>query len=98
MLSEFLALVSGHLSGVGHITLVADQDAGDVVRSVLFDLVHPVLNRAEALAVGDVVGHDDAVGTLVVAGSDGLEAFLTSSVPYLELNSFSVNLNGSNFL
>jgi hypothetical protein len=65
---------------------------------VFLDLVHPVLNSAEALAVGDVVSHDDTVSTLIIAGSDGLETFLASSVPDLELNGLSVDLNGSNFL
>ena len=65
---------------------------------MFLDLVHPVLNSAEALAVGDVVSHDDTVSTLIIAGSDGLETFLASSVPDLELNGLSVDLNGSNFL
>ena len=65
---------------------------------MFLDLVHPVLNSAEALAVGDVVSHDDTVSTLIIAGSDGLETFLACSVPDLELNGLSVDLNGSNFL
>jgi hypothetical protein len=65
---------------------------------VFLDLVHPVLDGTEALAVGDVVSHDDTVSTLIIAGSDGLETLLASSVPDLELNGLSVDLNGSNFL
>jgi hypothetical protein len=65
---------------------------------VFLDLVHPVLNSAEAFAVGDVVSHDDTVSTLIIAGSDGLETLLACSVPDLELNGLSVDLNGSNFL
>ena len=98
MLSEFLALVGGDLAGVGHIALVAHEDARDVVRGVLLDLAHPVLDGAEAFAVSDVVGYDDTMGTLVVAGCDSLETFLASSVPNLKLNSLSVNFDGSNFL
>ncbi len=65
---------------------------------MFLDLVHPVLDSAEALAVGDVVSHDDTVSALIIAGSDGLETLLACSVPDLELNGLSVNLNGSNFL
>ena len=65
---------------------------------MFLDLIHPVLNSAEALAVGDVVSHDDTVSTLIIAGSDGLETFLACSIPDLELNGLSVDLNGSNFL
>ena len=98
MLCEFLALVGGDLAGVGHIALVANEDARDVVRGVLLDLAHPVLDGAEALSVGDVVGHDDAVSALVVAAGDGLEAFLASGVPNLELNGLSVDIDGPDFL
>ncbi len=98
MLSKFLTLIGGYLSGIGHIALIADEDAGDVVGGVLLDLVHPVLDGAEALAVGDVVSHDDTVCTLIIAGGDGLETFLACSVPDLELNSLSIDFNGSNFL
>jgi hypothetical protein len=98
VLSKLLTLIGGDLSRFGHIALVANQDAGDVVGSVLLNLIHPVLDGAEAFAVSDVVGYDDTMGTLVVAGCDSLETFLASSVPNLKLNSLSVNFDGSNFL
>lgn len=98
VLSKFLALIGGNLSGIGHIALIADQNARDVVRCVFLDLVHPVLDRTETLAVGDVVSHDDTVSTLIIAGSNSLETFLTCSIPDLELNGLSVDFNGSNFL
>ena len=91
MVSEFLALLGGDLALAFEIALVADEDAGNVVCSVLLDLSHPVLNSAERLTISDVVGDDDTVGTLVVAGSDSFEALLTCSIPNLKLDSFSVN-------
>lgn len=98
MLSEFLALISGDLSGVSHVALIADENAGDVVGCVLLDLVHPVFDGAEALTVREVIGHDDAVSALVVAARYGLEALLASGIPNLELNSLAINLNSSYFL
>ena len=98
VLSKFLTLIGGYLSGIGHIALIADKNAGDIVRSVFLDLVHPVLDGTEALAVGDVVSHDDTVSTLIIAGSDSLETLLACSVPDLELNGLSIYLNSSNFL
>jgi len=96
--SEFLALIGGDLSGIGHVALVADEDTRNVVRCVLLNFVHPVLNGAEALTIGEIIGHDDAVSALVVAACDGLEALLSSGIPNLELNSLSVNFNSSYFL
>ncbi len=98
MLGEFLAFVGGDLARVGHVALVTDANTGVVVRGVLLDFVHPVLDGAEALAVRDVVSHDDTVRALVVAARDRLEALLAGCVPNLKLDGLSVNLNGSNFL
>ncbi len=83
MLSELLSFIGGDLACIGHIALVADENTRDVVRSMLLDLAHPVLDGAEALSVGDVVGHNDTVSSLVVAAGDGLESFLTSGIPNL---------------
>ena len=89
---EFLALFGAHDTLALQIALVADEDAGNVVAGVLLNLSHPVLNSAERIAAGDIVGDNNAVGTLVVAGSDGLEALLTGSVPNLQLDRLAVNL------
>ena len=94
--SEFLSLFEGDGALVLQVALVADQDSRDVVGSVLLNLAHPCLHCREALTVGDVVGHDDAVGTFVVAGRDGLEALLTCRVPDLQLDSFAVDVDGPN--
>ena len=98
MLGELLALVCGDLAGLSHIALVADEDARDIVGSMFLDFAHPVLDGAEALSVGDVVGDDDTVSALVVAAGDGLEALLAGGVPDLELDGLSVDINGSDFL
>ena len=65
---------------------------------MLLDLVHPVLNGAKALTIGEIISHDDAVSALVVAARDGLEAFLSSGIPNLEFDGLSVNFNSSYFL
>ena len=89
------ALVEGDHTLILQIGLIADQDASDVVLSVLLDLAHPGVNGAEGVAVSDVIGHNDAVGALVIAGRDGLEALLTSGIPDLKLADFLVNVNST---
>ena len=37
------------------------------------------------------------MSTLVITTSDGLEPFLTGSIPNLELDGLSINVNSSNF-
>lgn len=37
------------------------------------------------------------MGSFVVRSGDGLEAFLASSVPNLELDLLTININGLNF-
>lgn len=102
---QLFSLVGGHLAGIFHIALVANEDARYIVLGVLLDFAHPGLNVAEGLSVGDVVGDDDAVGALVVAASDGLEPLLAGGVPLtvrvmydLELDGLAVNFNSPDFL
>ena len=56
----------------------------------MFSLLHPRVNGIEGVAISDVVSHDYALGTLVVAIRDGSEALLARSVPDLELADFVV--------
>ena len=42
---------------------------------------------AKALSVGDVVNKDDSMSTLVIGCSNCLKSLLSSSIPYLELDS-----------
>ena len=63
------------------IALVADEDARDVVRGVLLDFAHPVVDGSEGIFVRHIVGHDNSVCALVVRRGDGLEALLSSRVP-----------------
>ena len=81
MFSELLALISADLSAVLHIALVAYQDAGDVVWSVLLYLVHPVLNSTETFSICDIISHNDTMSTLVIAACDSLESLLTCGIP-----------------
>ena len=91
MVGELLTLLKTHLSLRLQITLVSNKDARNVIGGVLFNFSHPVLDCRERFTIGDVVGDNDTVGTLVVAGCDGFEAFLPGSVPNLELDCLSVN-------
>ena len=73
---------------------------------MLIDLVHPVVNCLEGVAVSDIINNDDAVSTLVVGAGDGLEAFLASSVPLtiislnynLKLDSLALDWDSADFL
>jgi hypothetical protein len=76
------------------IGFVADQQFNNILVSVLIDLCQPVLDVFEGLSIGDVVDQDDAVGSLVVGGGDGLEPFLAGSVPDLQLDGASSRLEG----
>eukprot|EP00356_Strombidium_inclinatum_P002656 CAMPEP_0170478604 /NCGR_PEP_ID=MMETSP0208-20121228/73_1 /TAXON_ID=197538 /ORGANISM="Strombidium inclinatum, Strain S3" /LENGTH=110 /DNA_ID=CAMNT_0010750893 /DNA_START=364 /DNA_END=696 /DNA_ORIENTATION=+ len=62
---------------------------------MLVDFTHPLRNLSERIAVSDIVSDNDTVRTLVVAGGDGLESLLASSIPDLELNGLAVDVDGS---
>ena len=48
---------------------------------MLVDLVHPVVDCLEGVAVSYIIDNDDAVSSLVVRAGDGFEAFLACCVP-----------------
>ena len=64
-----------------HVALVSDEQLVDVLARVLVDLIQPLLDIVEALAVRDVVHDDDAVRAAVVARRDCAKALLPRSVP-----------------
>ena len=92
---HLLSLFESDLSSALQIGLVAHQDASDVVLSVLFNFAHPGVDGVEGIAVSDVIDDNDAVGALVVAGSNSLEALLAGRVPNLELADLVVNVDGT---
>lgn len=79
--SEFLSFVCRDLSGILHIRLVTNKNSGDIVWSVFFNFIHPVFDGTEGLTISNIVSDNDTMSTLVIAASDGLESFLTCSVP-----------------
>ena len=96
VVSHLLTLLERHCASVLQISLVTNQDSSDVVLSVLLDLAHPGVHGGERVTVSDVVNHNDAVGALVVARRDGLEALLTSSIPDLQLANLVIDVDGAN--
>lgn len=66
---------------VRHIALVAYKQLVDTLGGVSVDLLQPLLDVVEAVHVGDIVDHTDAVSTSVVRRSNSSESLLASRVP-----------------
>ena len=90
VVGHFLALFEGNCSFAFKIHFVSNQNARDIVLCVLFHLAHPGVYSIEGVSISDIVGHNDAVGSLVITGGDCLKALLASSVPDLKLAHFVV--------
>ena len=60
---------------------------------MFLDLIEPYWYTEEALAIGQIEDHDDAVSTLVICIRDRTVALLPRSVPYLELNRRLIDLH-----
>ena len=97
MVGHLLALLERDSSSVLQIGLVSDQDSRDVVLRVLLDFAHPGVHGVEWVTVSDVIDDNDAVGALIVARGDGLEALLASGIPDLQLADLLVDVDGSDF-
>jgi hypothetical protein len=79
----------------GHVGLVAEETDADVLVRVGFELVEPVPDVPEALEVGEIEDEEHPDGSLVVGAGDGLECFLTGSVPDLQLDFLVVDFEDS---
>lgn len=66
---------------IRHITLVAYQELVNALGGIAVNLLQPLLDVVEGIHVGDIVHDADAVGTAVVGGGDGAEAFLAGGIP-----------------
>jgi hypothetical protein len=84
-----LALFCRDHAFVRKVRFVADQDSAHVRRRQTVDLLHPVPNVLERIAVGDVVNKDDPIASAVVRGSDRPETFLACGIPNLEFDGFA---------
>ena len=67
MVGHFLALFSRNFSLRLKIDLVSDQNPSGIVLVEFLNFTHPSVNCIERVSVGDVIGDDDAVSSLVVA-------------------------------
>jgi hypothetical protein len=85
-----------HLS-VLDVRFITDEHLSHVIRGVHFNLLHPVLDVLETLALVDGVGEYDAHGAAVVGLCDGLELLLASSVPYLQADLVLTDGDGLDF-
>ena len=100
-LKEADSVVVGHLETlieaddalVLQIGLVTNEDARDVILSVLLNLAHPSVHCAEGVTVRDIVGDDDAVGALVVGRGNRLKALLAGRIPDLQLAYLLVHID-----
>ena len=54
-----------------------------------------VKRTVETPLVGDIIHQQDAHGAAIVGGGDGAEALLARGVPYLQLDSLAVELDGA---
>ena len=64
---------------------------------VLINFTHPLRDFGERITISDIISDDDTMSTLIITTSDGLEPLLTCSIPNLQLDGLSINVNSSNF-
>jgi len=97
MISQVFGFVIWYLPLFFKIFLVSNKDSRDIFLSMLVDLAHPLADLSKRISVSDIIGDDDTMRTLVIRGSDSLKSLLTSSIPDLKLDCFSIYINGSDF-
>ena len=64
---------------------------------MLLDLRDPVADRFEGAAIGHVIHEKNALSAAEIRGGNSSETLLSRSIPDLELNASSVNINVLDF-
>ena len=95
MISQILGLVIRHLPLVFQILFVTNEDSRDILLSMLVYFTHPFGHFGKRVPIRDIVGHNDAMGSLIVRRCDSLESLLSCRIPDLKLDRFAVYINGS---
>ena len=93
LLSELLALLVSDHSVIFFVSLVGDEELGDIFGSVGLNLLDPVADVVEGVLIATVINQDDAHGALIVRLSDGSEPLLSCSVPHLKFDHLVVNVD-----
>ena len=97
MIGKLLCFLVRDLSLVFQILFVSYEDSRDIFLSMFINFAHPLWNLWERLSIGDIISDDNTVSSLIITACDCLESLLTSSIPNLQFNSFSININSSDF-
>jgi len=92
------SLVEIHLTLLYKIAFVANKQLIYILIRIAIDFVKPLLHVVERLQIGHIVDHNNAVCSTIVAGSNCAEAFLSSSVPDLQLNGLTIEIERPDFL
>lgn len=92
---KLLGFLCGHSAQVSQITLVSNQHDDNVCIGMISKLFQPSRDIVVGLVFADVVDEQSTNSASVVGRCDGTVSFLTGSIPYLSLDCFGVNLDGS---
>lgn len=95
--SKLLCQVCGHLNGTSQVTFISHQNSRYVIcQQMLFAFLYPRWQAVEAGHVGHVIHKDDSMHVPVVVLDHALpEPLLSRSVPQLDLNAFSIDIDRS---
>ena len=97
MISKLFSFLIWNLSLILQIFFVSYENSWNILLCMLIYFAHPLRDFRERFSVCDIISHNNTVSTLIITTSDGLEPLLTCSIPNLQLNRLSINVNCSNF-
>lgn len=80
----------------GEVRLVANKDFVHTFRSIVVDLLQPLLHVGERIVVGDIVDDNDAVRSTVIRRGDSVETFVSCGIPNVEFDYLSLEPNSAN--
>uniref|UniRef100_A0A6B2LVB4 Uncharacterized protein n=1 Tax=Arcella intermedia TaxID=1963864 RepID=A0A6B2LVB4_9EUKA len=75
MICKLLSFLGAHYPVLHPITFIAHQGFADIIAGKGVYLLEPSLNITKGLLLGDVIEHNDPMGSPVVVASEGAKSF-----------------------
>ena len=94
MFRYFLTFFEWYFTTFLQISLISQQDARNMIWSILFDLSKPGISKIKGIAICDIVNYDKAMGApIVILVNLSSVALKTSCVLDLQFANFVVHSN-----
>ena len=97
MISKLFCFLIWDLSLIFKIFFVTYENSRDIFLCMLIYFTHPFWNLGEWITISDIIGYYNTVSTFIITTCNCFKSLLTGSIPNLQFNCLSINIDCSDF-